>query len=59
MVISDAEDALDDEELDCPRRSGRAELLDGGEIGTESTMSCPLVKALERKGSRSSNGTSE
>jgi hypothetical protein len=31
----------------------------GGEVGTESTISCPLLKALDKNGLRSSNGTSE
>jgi hypothetical protein len=40
-------------------RSQKIGLMDKGGAGTESTMSCPLLKALEAKGLRSPNGISE
>ena len=58
--ISEAEDADAIEDVVFEReRPDEAEPSDGAGMGTDSTINWPLVKAFERKGLRSSRGTSE
>lgn len=56
--ISEADDAIEDVVFE-RERPVEADSSEGAGIGTESTSNCPLLKALERNGLRSSMGTSE
>lgn len=59
VEISETDDAIEAEVFERARRPDSAEWSGRGGSGTDSTISCPLLKAFDRKGLRSPSGTSE
>ena len=57
--ISEADQVVEDVVFERKRQSDNTGSSDGAGIGTESTISCPFLKAFARKGFRSSRGVSE